>query len=209
MGIVKVVDDMAATTVFRAFWFTQYYAFCAVVVLYIYRIQQGLMQPSKCEGFYQAGVRCQTVLEGICKEDCLSKRYCLVLEELRREAARYRVGEGGEDVVPGLDFTKAGEGGGLERHMVQQDPGFEDSAGFYGPLSAAAAATAPIPPAAGMLPTSPENDVVYNTSFLPTSSIMADLTSWNQFEGLVTAGIGMLDSGGFPGDGGLGFGMGM
>ncbi|KAF2445783.1 hypothetical protein P171DRAFT_386601, partial [Karstenula rhodostoma CBS 690.94] len=90
MGIVRVVDDIAESQVFRAFWFTQYYAFCAVVVLYIYRIQQGGVEPARSEGFYAAGRRCQGVLSAISEADCLSKRYVLVLEELRSEAAKVR-----------------------------------------------------------------------------------------------------------------------
>lgn len=56
------------------------------------------------------------------------------------------------------------------------------------------------------IPPTPES-AIFNTSFMQTSSLMADLTSWGQFDSLVTAGIGVLD-GGFQGDAGLGFGMG-
>jgi hypothetical protein len=38
---------------------------------------------------------------------------------------------------------------------------------------------------------------------------MADLTSWGQFDSLVTAGIGLFDSAGMQGDGGFGFGFGL
>lgn len=60
---------------------------------------------------------------------------------------------------------------------------------------------------AGSMPT-PES-VVFNPNFVPNSSIMADLTSWGQFDSLVTAGIGLFDSAGMQGDGGFGFGFGL
>lgn len=89
MGIVRVVDDVfTSSNLFRSFWFTQYYAFCAVVVLYIYRIQQHLVTPGTCEGYFAAGQKCQRQLESVSESDCLARRYCLVLEELRVEALR-------------------------------------------------------------------------------------------------------------------------
>ncbi|KAJ4303364.1 hypothetical protein N0V90_002257 [Kalmusia sp. IMI 367209] len=190
MGIVRVVDDIAASQIFRAFWFTQYYAFCAVVVLYIYRIQQGIVEPGVCEGYYAAGLRCQGVLSSISEADCLSKRYCLVLEELRLEAAK--AGNKQPQTTP---VSPAASGlTGLGVGLGEGSPGFGGS--FY-------ASSVP-----NNLPT-PESAVFANSSFLPTSSIMADLTSWGQFDSLVTAGIGMLDGGGYGGDQGFGFGLGL
>jgi hypothetical protein len=91
MSIVRFVDDVfKSSNLFRSFWFTQYYAFCAVVVLYIHRIQQGLGVKTKveCEGYFEAGVKCQSQLETVSDTDCLAHRYCVVLEELRTEAVR-------------------------------------------------------------------------------------------------------------------------
>lgn len=91
MAIVRVVNDVfTSSNLFRSFWFTQYYAFCAVVVLYIHRIQQGLGVKNnvEIEGYYEKGVNCQKQLETVRDTDCLARRYCLVLEELRVEAER-------------------------------------------------------------------------------------------------------------------------
>jgi hypothetical protein len=46
----------------------------------------------------------------------------------------------------------------------------------------------------------PESSI-FTSNFVPTSSIIADLTSWGQFDSLVTAGIGVLDGGGGYGAG--------
>ena len=91
MAIVRFVDDVfTSSNLFRSFWFTQYYAFCAVVVLYIHRIQQGLGVKNnvEIEGYFEKGVNCQRQLETVRDTDCLARRYCLVLEELRVEAER-------------------------------------------------------------------------------------------------------------------------
>lgn len=209
MGIVRVVEEIASTQIFRAFWFTQYYAFCAVVVLYIYRIQQGIVEPGRCEGYFAAGQRCQAVLNSISDVDCLSKRYCLVLEELRLEAASQGQGQGQQQgreravATPSslnspsaAALTQPTSSSSMSLSVPTSTPQRDASPGFtsspyYGGTT---------------IPPTPES-AVFSTSFLPTSSIMADLTSWGQFDSLVTAGIGMLD-GGYDGGGGLGFGLG-
>jgi hypothetical protein len=183
MSIVRVVDDVfTSSNLFRSFWFTQYYAFCAVVVLYIYRIQQHLVTPGKCEGYFAAGQKCQRQLESVSETDCLARRYCLVLEELRLEAARP---------------TSA------------PSPFSTDPAALQAENEATTTpnSTAQYFNSGGSMPT--PDSAVFNSSFLPNSSIMADLTSWGQFDSLVTAGIGLFDGAGMQGDGGFGFGFGL
>jgi hypothetical protein len=206
MGIVRVIDDYSAsgTQLVRAFWFTQYYAFCAVVVLYVYRIQQHIVAPGKCQGYFSAGQRVQAVLEGISETDCLSKRYCLVLEELRLEAARHQNKTRTTEQIDAIASPAASSSTfaatpnanfAAQVPTPQRDPspaGFSNPvAGYYG--------------AAPGLPT-PEQ-ALFNSNFMSPESVMADLTSWGQFDSLVTAGIGMLDGGGFDGDGNFGFGF--
>jgi hypothetical protein len=182
MSIVRVVDDVfTSSNLFRSFWFTQYYAFCAVVVLYIYRIQQHLVTPGKCEGYFAAGQKCQRQLESVSETDCLARRYCLVLEELRLEATRPT------NAAPSpfaVDTQFASENETTTPNSNTQ---------YYN--------------SGGNMPT--PDSAVFNPSFLPNSSIMADLTSWGQFDSLVTAGIGLFDSAGMQGDGGFGFGFGL
>jgi hypothetical protein len=56
----------------------------------------------------------------------------------------------------------------------------------------------------GNVPQTPDS-AIFNSNYLPSN--MADLTSWGQFDSLVTAGIGIFD-GGFPGgDQNFGFGF--
>jgi hypothetical protein len=204
MGIVKIVDELfQGCQIFRAFWFTQYYGFCAVVVLYIYRIQQHLINPGKCEGYFTAGQRCQAQLNSLSETDCLSKRYCLVLEELRLEATRQVTRQGNTTIGNGISSTSnmittdpalsnMPPAGSLQvsGSTPQSDASANFASGFYG----------------GNIPPTPES-AVFSSNYMPANSFMADLTSWGQFDSLVTGGSGVLD-GGFPGDVGYGFGLG-
>jgi len=191
MSIVRVVDDVfTSSNLFRSFWFTQYYAFCAVVVLYIYRIRQHLVTPGTCEGYFSAGQKCQRQLESVSETDCLARRYCLVLEELRLEAVRQVNKSQGAATIDtptpfGIDATST-----LQQAFADAAPSPSQNQYSY--------ANIPTPESA-----------VFNPSFLPNSNIMADLTSWGQFDSLVTAGIGLFDSAGMQGDGGFGFGFGI
>ncbi|CAI6335337.1 unnamed protein product [Periconia digitata] len=231
MGIVHVIDDYSASgmQLVRAFWFTQYYAFCAVVVLYVYRIQQGIVDPGKCQGYFTAGQRTQGVLENISESDCLSKRYCLVLEELRLEAARHRASTSSipSSINNGINAATAPDpssSSSLDPISALSPaippilpPPHNSNLGI--PAPAASPSNGPAPqrdvPSPGLfysttsagagLPT-PES-ALFGTDFMSPDSIMADLTGWGQFDSLVTAGIGMMDGvGGFPGSVGGGGG---
>ncbi|KAF2012015.1 hypothetical protein BU24DRAFT_465587 [Aaosphaeria arxii CBS 175.79] len=212
MGIVNIIDEMSSSSqFFRAFWFTQYYAFCAVVVLYIYRIQQHLVEPGKCEGFFTAGQRCQAQLNAISESDTLSQRYCLVLEELRIEAAR-RTSSSSRPAAP--TNGNITDSPSLATATRLDDPTIPQAQSALNVTSSTPQSDTEAPFPGNFyngMPT-PES-AIFSNNFLPNSSIMADLTSWGSFDSLVTAGIGsgMLDNGtGWQGDvfGGLGFGLG-
>ncbi|KAF2108602.1 fungal-specific transcription factor domain-containing protein [Lophiotrema nucula] len=200
MSIVRIVDDLfQGSQIFRAFWFTQYKAFCAVVVLYIYRIQQHYVTPGKCEGYFAAGQKCQAQLSSISETDCLSKRYCLVLEELRLEALKqtqpHRLPLGTASTpslaatTTDVAITNITTGLGMPGSTPQSDGSANFSNYPYG------VNIPPTPESAGF------------GSFGASNNLLSDFTSWGQFDSLVTAGIGSLD-GGFQGDLGLGFGLG-
>lgn len=196
MHIVRIVDEMfTGYGISSAFWFSQYYAFCAVVVLYVARIQQHLLDPELCKGYFDAGQKCQAQLATISEVDCLSKRYCLVLEELRLEAARQTDRAA---IPPHTAIANSVENGGLQSVSTV--------AGLANPTSTSQNDAFAGHFYSGNIPPTPES-VIFSTNFLPTSSLMADLTSWGQFDSLVTAGIGVLD-GGLQGDVGFGFAMG-
>lgn len=204
MNIVRVVDDVfTSSNLFRAFWFTQYYAFCGVVVLYIYRIRQHLLSPAgQCEEYFAAGQKCQRQLESISETDCLARRYCVVLEELRLEAVRQtnqqtRASEPGIAGPTPLPVAGAGatdQGGSRSNSTVLAVPELSDANGASPDMSASFYS--------GNVPQTPDS-AMFNSNYLPSN--MADLTSWGQFDSLVTAGIGIFD-GGLQGGQEFGFG---
>lgn len=202
MNIVRVVDDVfTSSNLFRAFWFTQYYAFCAVVVLYIYRIRQHLLTPGQCENYFAAGQKCQRQLESISETDCLARRYCVVLEELRLEAVRQTNQQNRGGITRTTPLPVPGAiGGGAEQSQT-------DSTVLSLPETAQSGASPDMAASFynGNVPQTPDSSI-YNPNYLPSNSVMADLTSWGQFDSLVTAGIGIFD-GGFPGDSNFGFGF--
>jgi energy-converting hydrogenase Eha subunit F len=215
MNIVRVVDTVfASSNLFRAFWFTQYYAFCAVVVLYIYRIQQHLETPGTCEGYFSAGQKCQRQLETISQSDCLARRYCLVLEELRLEAMRQTNSPLGLDAQQQQTTAAAtvAPQDGSEVPLVQQQQQQQQQQQVSASTATQQHQGEGLAGGSfyGGMPTGPESagGGLYNTDYVPSNSIMADLTSWGQFDSLVTAGIGIFD-GGFQGDTGFGFGFGL
>ncbi|KAF1937956.1 hypothetical protein EJ02DRAFT_447142 [Clathrospora elynae] len=205
MAIVRVVDDVfTSSNLFRSFWFTQYYAFCAVVVLYIYRIQQHLVTPGKCEGYFAAGQKCQRQLESVSETDCLARRYCLVLEELRVEAARQtgKLSNTTASSLPPQTITPSASEATLQ----------DASANLSLPTPTPQTDTTASPPGLtnamynnSNIPHTPDS-ASFNPSFLPDDNFMFDLASWPQFDSLVTGGIGMFDGAGFQGDNGFGFG---
>jgi hypothetical protein len=201
MNIVRVVDDVfTSSNLFRAFWFTQYYAFCAVVVLYIYRIRQHLLTPGQCEPYFAAGEKCQRQLESIGETDCLARRYCVVLEELRLEAVRQANRAGSGSGV--AETARLPVPGAVETEQIQAS-----STALTIPETTPQSGASPDMTAAfyngGNVPQTPDS-TMFNSSYLPSN--MADLTSWGQFDSLVTAGIGILD-GGFQGDQSFDFGF--
>ncbi|SCO91314.1 uncharacterized protein FRV6_15442 [Fusarium oxysporum] len=91
MNIVGIVDMLVQSKqLFRAFWFTPYFAFSACVILYVYTIQRSREQQVVYQAYFEAAERCQQQIVDIAGEGTLTSRYCLVLEELRAEVVAQR-----------------------------------------------------------------------------------------------------------------------
>ncbi|KAK1624759.1 fungal-specific transcription factor domain-containing protein [Colletotrichum phormii] len=180
MHVVDTVNDLIqAGQLFRAFWFTSYFAFSAVVVLYVYTIQQRTAPTETWQAYFNAACRCQTQLASLADhESTLAARYCLVLEELRTEALRQ-----------------------TERH---QSPAVTHQAGQNGGQISRTALVA-----AGHEDVQPQHeqhhlanlnfsDVGHADEFVgfdaSPSSSLADMTSWGQFDSMVTSGFGGLEA---------------
>lgn len=100
--IMTLVDSLAQQTLFiQSFWFTHYVCFCAVLVVYIHIIQQHRQStapsPSsasspvdfdKLHSLFALAETCQQYLSEATRKNCPSRRYGIILEELRREVHR-------------------------------------------------------------------------------------------------------------------------
>ncbi|POR37001.1 Uncharacterized protein TPAR_02803 [Tolypocladium paradoxum] len=102
--VLETVDGMAKEgPIFHAFWWTHYVTFCALVVVYIWEIQQRRMgrvvdREARISLLNLAG-RCHTHLAQATATNSPSRRYAVILEEFRNAALSQPVGAtGGEDV---------------------------------------------------------------------------------------------------------------
>jgi hypothetical protein len=201
LAIVRVVDDVfTSSNQFRCFWFTQYYAFCAVVVLYIYRIQQGLGIKADFEGYFEAGMKCQGQLKTVSETgDCLARRYWLVLEELRVEAVRQsgKLSTITTSVAPSSNLTP----------KTDTDTAVEPNLGMSLPsLTPRAEPASPSSPFYSNNNSNNNNNTlsvpenpIYNPDYFSDNGTMSELTGWPAFDSFVTSGTGLFDSG-FQGD---------
>lgn len=98
---MTLVDSLAQQTLLtQSFWFTHYVCFCAILVVYIHIIQQHrqatVPSPSasspadfdKLHSLFSLAETCQQHLAEATRKNCPSRRYGIILEELRREVHR-------------------------------------------------------------------------------------------------------------------------
>ncbi|GIC88254.1 uncharacterized protein Aud_004648 [Aspergillus udagawae] len=100
--VMKLVDSLAKQGVLiQSFWFTHYVCFCAIIVVYIHTIQQHRLasnpdtaSPRSVEdsgylhSLFSLAETCQQHLAEATRKNCPSRRYSIILEELRREVHR-------------------------------------------------------------------------------------------------------------------------
>lgn len=88
---LRTVDSIAKEgPIFHAFWWTHYVTFCALAVVYVWKIQQGKHQddiPGIVHGrLFELAERCHVHLGQATATNSPSRRYSVILEELRVEA---------------------------------------------------------------------------------------------------------------------------
>lgn len=149
--IMTLVDELAQQTLFiQSFWFTHYVCFCAILVVYIHIIQQHRqsLAPSpsagsptdidKLHSLLSLAERCQQHLAEATRKNCPSRRYSIILEELRQEVHR-QLGNGSSDDLPrGIDSTThdpSQEQGTLTPNSVDQDDSFATQGLGFAPMS--------------------------------------------------------------------------
>ncbi|RAK96091.1 Zn(II)2Cys6 transcription factor [Aspergillus ibericus CBS 121593] len=98
--VMELVDGLAKQSVLiHSFWFTHYVCFCAITVVYIYTIQQhrssdletsspGSEDVDRLSSLFRLAETCQQHLAEATRKNCPSRRYSIILEELRKEVHR-------------------------------------------------------------------------------------------------------------------------
>ncbi|OJD30200.1 zn 2cys6 transcription factor [Diplodia corticola] len=222
-NIVRVVDELTRSNqIYSTFWFTHYFAFSAVVVLYVYTIQQQQQQqqhprhllaatatsadqpPLSASACYRAASRCHDQISRIATKGSLGERYGVVLQELRMELLNGRPPGGEEGLLLPLQGQGGGGGGGSGGSGV-------GLGGAVGAVGGGDAASLPQPPASDRVlgeemvfvggerqeqQQGQQQGLDGGAAFAeasPSSSI-AQMTGWGQFDSLVVGGIGSLES---------------
>ncbi|KAL1866118.1 hypothetical protein VTK73DRAFT_4885 [Phialemonium thermophilum] len=142
--VLEMVDDMASDgTLFHAFWWTHYVAFCSLAIVYVWQIQRngagndnnnettgGTALAPDLDGLFDLAERCQHHLAEATASNSPSRRYSIILEELRQEAMSYTA-RGPRQVyaeqtdVKGRDVESGGpheEGSRLDHHHHDSAP---------------------------------------------------------------------------------------
>ncbi|KAL1617837.1 hypothetical protein SLS54_007618 [Diplodia seriata] len=182
-NIVRVVDELTRSgQIYSTFWFTHYFAFCAVVVLYVHTIQQQqrrLPPPSTTttdndeqSSHYRAASRCHDQISRIATKGSLAERYGVVLQELRMELLRHGSVDGGNGNV-----------GGVQRQQQEID------VGMAVPVVAPPVLAQPVfqqqqDGLGGLDGLQQQQGIEAFAEASPSSSIAAQMTGWGQFDSL-------------------------
>ncbi|PNH39894.1 hypothetical protein VD0004_g7020 [Verticillium dahliae] len=199
MNIVGLVDTLSSNgQLYNTFWFTHYFAFCAVVMLYVFSIQQRNSPLETYLPAFHAATKCQQQITSIAIPGSLAQRYGVVLQELRLELLRQNTH---------LLSLAAGQrnGSGAAGVLLEGDESVLrqfDSADLLalGASELAFGAGAGAPNASGQLDIGQDDGLGFPDAS-PGSSIV-QMTGWGQFDSLVTGGVGMdafLAEGGMEG----------
>lgn len=91
-SVLEAVDRMAREgRLFHAFWWTHYVCFCALVVVYVWAIQQSTHNTASAEDtrrILDQAESCMQHLAQATASNSPSRRYSIILQELRTEAKR-------------------------------------------------------------------------------------------------------------------------
>ena len=95
-GVLELVNRMANDShLFHSFWWTHYATFCALAVVYVWEIQRRRSNICQEEsdmplfGLLDLAERCRSHLFRVTSAASPSRRYDIILDELRQEAQRH------------------------------------------------------------------------------------------------------------------------
>ena len=107
--VLETVDRMERDgRLFHAFWWTHYVCFCALVVVYVWAIQRNDREDSRNAGLFDLAERCLKHLAEATATNSPSRRYAIILQELRTEAKRRTARRSPEAGQPPLNPDQPG-----------------------------------------------------------------------------------------------------
>lgn len=95
-------------------------------MLYVFSIQQKASIPEVQDRHLSVAIRCQEQMSMIAEEHSLARRYCLVLDELRKEAIRHSEHTSDDQTIVAADddHSQQPENMGSEESVLAEDAGF-------------------------------------------------------------------------------------
>ncbi|KAI0843099.1 hypothetical protein F5Y06DRAFT_256909 [Hypoxylon sp. FL0890] len=191
MKITKIIEELEERNqLHRAFWFTYYFASCAVVVLYVYTIQQRKARPEAYLDYFNAASDCQSRIINNARNGSWVQRYGMVLEELRLEVLRHNHSlRSRQELLPGMSMDSEPLGSSCHGNRtmaagVLSEPVVQDDL-LSGPFSTDDSTLGNI---GGLEPLGEP------TAAISPSSSIVEMTTWGQFDSLMTGGFGNFDS---------------
>ncbi|KAJ3954795.1 hypothetical protein N0V92_008687 [Colletotrichum tropicale] len=189
MSIADHIDTIdAAGEFYSTLFFIPYYGFSAVVILYVYAIQQRAEAPESYALCFQLASKCHSLYERNSARGTLTQRYGVVLQELRLEVLRnnnYLAStspiQAGGDYVPSEVMTARNPSMATENDKVRARSQFD---GLHTRSNAAASHIE-----------NPTEDQSVNGNAGPVTSIDAlstglfQISDWGQFDSLVSAEV--------------------
>ncbi|CAG9953020.1 unnamed protein product [Clonostachys rosea f. rosea IK726] len=203
--IIEHIDRIsAAGELYSTLFFIPYYGFNAVVILYLYAIQERSERPETYLRHFRAGSKCHAQLEKIATHGSLMQRYGVVLQELRLEVLRNNAylasvstPHAEEDSAEGEIRERRGE---VARTMSVSNPAPEPPHPFGAPSMSASASRLGVASAQGLEgPRSGNEDASCIVPAANPGSMdgmddsLTHMASWGLFDSLVTGGTGTLD----------------
>lgn len=139
-----------------------------MVVLYVYTIQQRHSPDEKYRIYFDAAARCQSQISSLAEKESLAQRYSVVLEELRLEAAKQTQHQPESRNMRVQSSFTAPEAVMHEAPSgIMQSNNHNESQGM------------------GELFSSSDVTILEGPTGTTPSSLMAELTSWGDFDSLV------------------------
>ncbi|KAF6819670.1 finger protein [Colletotrichum plurivorum] len=197
-NIAEHIDQIdAAGEFYSTLFFIPYYGFSAVVILYVYAIQQRAEAPETYLSSFRLASRCHAHIEAIAVKGSLMQRYGVVLQELRLEVLRNNNYLASVSAIRAGEAPAGGEGVPAQRELLHNSRESGQRGQQYGDYASSMPKVdqgQDLGDAVGG--GRPSNSVAAN----PVASMdvldggFFHITNWGQFDSLVTGGTGSLDA---------------